>query len=49
MQWVDGENLASLSRSQSISPRRAARYVQTIAEAIQHAHDRGILHRDLKP
>src|SRR5206468_1149349 len=30
-------------------PRRAARLVGTLARALHHAHQRGILHRDLKP
>jgi len=32
-----------------VDSRDAARLVATLAEAVQHAHDRGILHRDLKP
>ena len=49
MDYVEGPNLAELADDQPLSPRRAARYVHAMAEAIQHAHDRGILHRDLKP
>jgi serine/threonine protein kinase len=36
-------------RTQPVAARVAARLVADLADAVQHAHDRGILHRDLKP
>ncbi len=33
----------------ALAPRSAARLIMTLAEAVQHAHSRGILHRDIKP
>jgi serine/threonine protein kinase len=49
MDLVDGPNLAAFIKDQPLSPRSAASYLKTIAEAVQFAHDQGILHRDLKP
>jgi eukaryotic-like serine/threonine-protein kinase len=31
------------------SPREAARLIRTVAQAVQYAHERGVLHLDLKP
>lgn len=49
MAYVVGQDLAKLSGGNPQPADLAARYVQRIAEAIHHAHQRGVLHRDLKP
>jgi len=37
------------TRNEPVPPRIAARWLSALADAVQHAHDRGILHRDIKP
>ncbi len=49
MDYVEGKNLAELVREGPLPPAKVAALLKTIAEAIQYAHQRGILHRDLKP
>jgi tRNA A-37 threonylcarbamoyl transferase component Bud32 len=49
MDYVAGRDLEALVKEGPLPPRRAATYVKTIAEAIHFAHQRGTLHRDLKP
>ena len=49
MAFVEGRNLAELSRTAPLPARRAARYVWEAAEAIEHAHRQGVIHRDVKP
>ena len=49
MDYVEGRSLAEWVRITPLPPAQAARYVVVIAEAIHHAHERGLLHRDLKP
>jgi serine/threonine protein kinase/Flp pilus assembly protein TadD len=49
MKLAEGGSLASQLANYRDSPRDAARLIAHVARAIHHAHERGILHRDLKP
>jgi predicted Ser/Thr protein kinase/uncharacterized membrane protein len=49
MEFVDGLNLRQLERAGQLSPREALQIVPQICEALQFAHDEGIVHRDIKP
>jgi hypothetical protein len=49
MKLIDGGNLGEHLPRTRQDPRAAARLLATVARAVHHAHQRGILHRDLKP
>jgi tetratricopeptide (TPR) repeat protein len=49
MKLVPGSSLDKRLGDFTLDVKASARLVATIAEAIHHAHQRGILHRDLKP
>jgi serine/threonine protein kinase len=49
MEFVDGVTLRQLLRAGRISPREALAIVPQICDALQFAHDQGIVHRDIKP
>lgn len=49
MEFVDGANLRQLARVGRISPREALQIIPQICDALQYAHDEGVVHRDIKP
>jgi serine/threonine protein kinase len=50
MEYVDGPNLQDLVKKVGpLDPTRAAQYVAGAAIGLQHAHEMGLVHRDIKP
>lgn len=50
MEYIDGASLGSLIRKRGpMSPIEAVHYLRQAAEGLAHAHDAGLIHRDVKP
>ncbi|MFM9960643.1 MAG: serine/threonine-protein kinase [Planctomycetaceae bacterium] len=49
MEFVDGANLRQAIQSKTLTSAEALAIVPQICEALQFAHDEGIVHRDIKP
>lgn len=49
MELVDGQSINAHARSSRLSFGNRVRLVAQIARALQHSHERGVIHGDLKP
>lgn len=49
IEFIEGETLADVLVDGPLDPGEAARVGIRVAQALGHAHERGIIHRDVKP
>lgn len=49
MEFVDGANLRQLEQAGRLSSREVLQIIPQICDALQYAHDEGVVHRDIKP
>ena len=49
MELIDGAHLDEHVVRRQLSQRQTLELMRTVCEAVQHAHQRGVIHRDLKP
>lgn len=49
MEYVEGRSLAEMASGRPMDPSRALPILRDVADALDHAHAEGVVHRDVKP
>jgi serine/threonine protein kinase/tetratricopeptide (TPR) repeat protein len=49
MDYVDGRSLSAVLDAAPFEPQRALKITMQVCEALEHAHENGVVHRDIKP
>ncbi len=50
LEYIDGQTLKQITRTSGALPQKiAAKYAMQICDALHHAHQRNLVHRDIKP
>jgi serine/threonine protein kinase len=49
LEYLSGGDLAALARHESLGFERALFYLQQVCSGLAHAHESGVIHRDIKP
>ncbi len=49
MEYIAGPRLTDFAKAESLTVAQRLRLIAKVADALHHAHTKGVLHRDLKP